>query len=169
MENFEENPQAYFHYLKMCKHGNGQHLISECTINDISCIKCQKYYDIFAFKMFVCELIYNAINLFPDIYEYTIKFKNRNGTSYLRFGNFGELSDDGFECMGKIVSIDAEDIYSLSRSDIKSLYCNNRNENVDHDLINTLMVIVCMGGPIPSITTWFKINKNEMKNKLKFK
>lgn len=170
MENFEENPHAYFHYLKTCKQGNGQHLISEININCLcDSIKAKRYYDMFSFKMFVCELIYNAINLFPDIYEYTMKFRNENGITYIRLGSFSELSDDGFDCMAKIVSIDSEDIYSLNRNDIKSLYCNNRNSDIDNELINTLIVIICMGGRIPSVTTSFKINKNEMKNKLKFK
>ena len=169
MDNFEENPHAFFHYLKLCKGGYGQQLLSEIYINTIDSVQCQLYYDIFSFKIFVCELIYNAINLFPGIYEYTIKFKNENGTTYLRFGNFEELSDDGFECMGKILSVDSEDVYSLSRKDITNLYCNNRHPIVDKDLISSLVLIVCMGGSIPTVSTTFKINKNELKNVLKFK
>jgi len=114
MENFLENPYAYFNYLQTCKGGDYIHLLSEVTIGEKESVKENKYYNALSFKIFICEIIYNAINLFPEIEEYTISCSNENGTSHLKLGIFGELSDDGFQCLGKFISIEAEDIYSLN-------------------------------------------------------
>ena len=169
LKNFKENPYAYFHYLKTCKKGEGFQLLSEVNIKLLDCLKTKDYYDCLSFKTFLCELIYNAINLFPDISEYTIKAENDMGISFFILGIHEDLADDGHPCMAKLISVEVDDTFGLNLKQIKSLYCNNRHNDVDTELINVLVLMMYMGGTMPKLSTSFKINKDRYKNVLKFK
>ena len=61
-------------------------------------------------------------------------------------------------------------LYHLELKDIKHIYCNNHFSSVDSPTINTLIVMLYMGGDsMPDITTSFKINKKYYKNIKKIK
>ena len=168
---FKENPYAFFNYLRICKKGETV-LISEVNHNTLYNIKPMGYYKILTFKTYICELVYNAINLFPTICEYTITCKNELGTSYLTFKIFQEIEDDGHPCMAqyKCTQIDEEDIlYNFNLQDIKKLYCNNRYHDDNSETVNTLVVLLYMGGEEPTVSTSYKINPDYIKNTIKFK
>jgi len=169
MEIEDENPYGYFEYLKICKRNSGFQLLSEVNVNNIWNAKDLHYYDIMIFKTFICELIYNAINLFPTISEYTIKCKNENGISVLVFKCFEDLAEDGFPCLAKFTSMDMDMIYYLEREGVKSLYMNNRHEHIDCNIVNTIITLMYMGGSPPKVSTTSKINYREFKHYLKFK
>jgi hypothetical protein len=168
MDTFEENPYAYFHYLKVCRGENTMGLLAEIAPITESIIRTQKYYDIMNFKNYLCELVYNGINLFPRIRRYTITCQNEMGESSMVFGAFESMCvDDKEPCMAKFFGKDVA--FNISRKDIKDLYSNNRHEYVDNDNINAFIVLLFMGGCVPKVSTKFEIDPNELKNNLTFK
>ena len=160
MEILFDNPYSFFEYLKMCKGFTGIRLLSE--IANVHLIKPMKYYEIVTFKTFICEIVYNAINLFPDICEYIIKCENENGLSFLKIAHFEDTLDDGQPCLAQYTGMDVG-IYCLSLKDIKNFYMNNRHREIDPHVINTLVTLMHMGGNTPKVTTSFKSNKSLLK------
>ena len=156
-----DDPYAFFHYLQTQKQGIGIQLLSEIKIQKGDYIKSSEYYDMITFKTFICEIIFNAINLFPDIHEYTIKFKSKQCENYFRLGFFEELADDAHPCMGKILIDNTEHLLTIR--DIKNLYTNNRYRDIDNEVLNAFVTL--MYRPGISITTSFK---NKSANKIKF-
>ena len=162
-ENFD-NPFGYFHFLKTCKNGDGLQVISEINNDTLYFIKSKRYYDILGFKTYICELIFQAINQFPYVIEYTISCTNEVGTTHFKLGSFDDIGDDGHPCMAKFIGLDPEDKYDLSLKDIKQVYCNNRYNDIDHDVVNTLVILLIMGGEIPKIKTGYVLNPEMIKN-----
>jgi hypothetical protein len=168
MDDFKENPYAYFHYLKVCRADNTMGLVAEIAPDTQHIIRNQDYYDIMNFKTYLCELIYNGINLFPSISKYTITCRNEMGESTMVFGFFNtECRDDNELCMAKFFGKDVA--FNLSRKDIKDLYCNNRYEYIDADNINAFIVLLFMGGGVPKVSTRFEIDQSQIKKQLTFK
>lgn len=174
LNNIKSQPFYFFHYLKSTKRGDGLQLLSEVNCKTLGLVKDISYYEVLTFKTFICELIYNGINLFPEICQYTIICKNEKGISYLTFGLFDDIADDGHPCMATFKCYQNEKdtepiIYHLELKDIKHLYCNNRHQDVDSDCVNTLMILLYMGGISPNVSTTSKVNKTHFKNILKIK
>jgi hypothetical protein len=166
MKFLKENPYYFFEYLKTYKKGDGLELLSEISaLQSLNSVKSMSYYQISSFKTFICELIYNAINLFPEISEYTIRCENKLGWSSIQFSRFEELSDDTHPCLGKLTTSEIGS-YCLQCSDIKHLYMHNRHKNIDINLINTIISILLMTDDFPKVTTSFTINKTQLKNKI---
>ena len=167
----EADPYAYFSYLKRTKGGDtcNLSLLSEINLNKLNRIKSSEYYDLMSFKTYVCELVYNGINLFPDICEYTIISKNEIGTSSLKFSVYNEIMDDCHPCMGRFTSYELEEVYSLNLNNIANFYCNNRHVDVDVDVINALITLMYMSGSLPKLSTSYKINPCYLKKTLNFK
>jgi hypothetical protein len=166
-DHFKKNPYAFFVYLKTCKSRDTIQLLAEVCPIKPGHVRSMEYYNIMSFKTFVCEIVFNAINLFPEIRKYTIIFENELGKSYLIFGLFQELSDDGHPSMGKFFGPDA--YINLTLNDIKELYCNNRHDNINSNVIDTLVAFTTMGGSAPRVSTSFEMNEGIIKHKLKFK
>jgi hypothetical protein len=167
MDYMFNNPYAFFDYLKLCKGGGSTQLVAEITPHDRELIRSNEYYDTLSFKTFICELVYNAINLFPQISKYTISCKNEQGECQLIFADFSEQHENNSSVMSKFVGIDWG--YSLELSDIKHLYSHNRHENVDLDTVNVMVALMCMGGTIPRVSTFYEVNKDFYRSELKFK
>jgi hypothetical protein len=90
------------------------------------------------------------------------------GESTMVFGFFNtDCRDDNEPCMAKFFGRDVA--FNLSRKDIKDFYCNNRHEYVNVDNINAFIVLLFMGGSVPTVSTKFEIEPTELKNKLTFK
>ena len=172
MANFIENPFAYFNYLKICKSkGDGFECLSDVNFELIHNLKIKKYYDIISFKTYICELIYNAINLFPEIDSYTITCKSEDIISVLTFGFFDEIAEDGHKCMLKFKNNEASHDYLFNLKEIQQLYCNNRynDDNNPDSIVNTLLAFLLMTGSVPTVTTEYTISKKELNKKLKIK
>ena len=143
-------------------------LVAEISPDVKECIRNQKYYDTASFRTYICELVYNGINLFPHISKYTIKCTNEQGESNIIFSAFNNKCDDDQKpCMGKFFGNDIA--FTLSRKDIKELYCNNRHEYFDFDTINTYIILLFMGGSIPKVSTSFEVDTDYVRKQLKFK
>jgi hypothetical protein len=163
-----ENPYAFFEYLKICKGGDGLKILSEVNTSGLWNIKGMDYYEIITFKTFMCELIFHAVNAFPDISEYTITCESPNGTTWITLSNFETPEDDEHPCMAKFKSIVTDMVHELSLKELKYIYMNNRYNNINHDVVNMFMTLMYTGGNnVPKITTSYKMNKPV--NQLKFK
>ena len=159
----EENPYAYFYFLKYTKGNNELYIKIQ---KEVGKIPSREQVEFAVFKMYICELIYNAINFFPDVYEYTITCKNEQGTSTLCFAVFEDMCDDNHHCMAKLVTSDIE-MYNLNLEEIKVLYMSNRHEGVDSFIVDTMVMLMCMGGNIPRVSTSYKLNENNNLPKLR--
>ena len=172
---FKPSPFAYFNFLKRCKRGDGFALLCEVKCEDgynSDIIKGLHYYEVHAFKTFICELVYNGVNLFPEICEYTITCENEMGKCELSLGLFEEMTgDEGHPCMAKFTFVCSEgsQIYHLNLADIKNIYCNNRHKDVNQECINVLVIYMYMGGSDPRVSTTSKINVPYFKDIKKIK
>jgi len=167
----EENNFGYFNYLKTV-HGKKDGIyLCESRINLTDCVKSNEYYNFLSFKSLVCAIIYNGINMFPDINVYTIEFTNNYGTTSLVFRDFCEVGEDRRPCLCKLYSMSSSapdhQFYNLTLDDIKQLYCNNHYSHVENDTVNTLIVILHMGGWQPIIKTTFNNNPKFIKSAMK--
>ena len=146
------SPYVFFENLQKTKrYDNTNLLLAEITPIKTGVIRSVEYYNIMALKQFICEIIYNAINLFPYIRKYTITFKTRHGTNHLLFGLFRGKGGD--VCMAKFFGTDA--YIDLGFNEIEQLYCINRHDNINDDIVNTL--IAPMPNKVNQVT--FRTNK----------
>ena len=167
METLKNNPYTFFEYLKMYKENNGkEERLPNINDKDINFLHSKKYYNSLAFKIYICELVYNAINLFPDISEYTIKCQNENGINYLTLGLF---KINNYPYMGKFKASFYDEWVYLRLQDIKAFYISNRFPGGIHAGANAVIVSMFMGESFPKITTSYKINPDYLKKTLKFK
>ena len=112
------------------------------------------------FRIYVCEIIYNAIQLFPDIIEYTITFENDNGITILKIGKFED------DCWGQILTSDG--CYcNLSRVDMSILYISNKIKS-DYGRLCMIIEVLRNGINEPKVKTSFIINKLIIDNATKF-
>ena len=88
-----ENKFGFFHFLKITKGKSHMERIS--SVNGYRpTLKPVRYFNLQSFRIYLCELVYNAVNLFPEICEYTITSTNENGTSTLKLGYFENTGDN---------------------------------------------------------------------------
>ena len=102
-------------------------------------IKSNKYYALISFRTYICEIIYNGINLFPGISEYTIECTNNIGVRKLVIKPFGN------ECYGRLLADYDTDVFELSKSDIYEFYIANRIKTCDYEKINALVAMLWGG------------------------
>ena len=112
-----------------------------------------KHYDILSFRIMLCELIYNAINLFPSIYEYTITCIGNN-TATMKIGYFDVLDDNAEPAVITITNPLGN--YKLNKVNVYQLYRHNRDPDIDMETINSVSVLMLMDGSIPIIKTSYK-------------
>ena len=109
---------------------------------------------IITFRTFLCELVYRAVQYFPDIAEYTIECKNNSGTVSLKLGNFENETD-----YPDIATVTTQcGTCTLSKVQIIKMYSANRMTNPDHRATNMLIDCIFNGGYEPTVKTSWKIN-----------
>jgi len=164
---YPDEPFFYFTLLNACTVKEFDFLCDTSNPLKRGEIRPLYYYEHLSFKTMFCEMIYRAINMFPDIVEYTITTKSNRGTSNFVLGYFEDtVTDDGNICMAKIISDDIGN-YDLSLHDIKQLYNHNHAVEVDMGIIDCYTILMHMGGWDPIVKTSFKVANN--KNQLVFK
>jgi hypothetical protein len=172
-----ENKFGFFHFLKITRGKSDMERIS--SVNGYRpTLKPVRYFNLQSFRIYLCELVYNAVNLFPEICEYTITSTNENGTSTLKLGYFENTGvnkffadDTGGEqfCMGIFKSNFDNERFYMRLSDIKAMYMANRHQDVDHMSVTAVIVSMFMCGSLPNITVSYKDNPDYYKGLLKFK
>ena len=145
----KEFQEDFFELLKKHK-TSGVKLVSYFPKSRDSAFVLFNNYDVLSFRILICELIYNAINLFPDIYEYTITC-NR---STMKIGYFDVLDDNGEPTVITITNPMGN--YKLNKVNVYQLYRHNRDPDIDMETINAVSVLMILDGNIPMIKTSYK-------------
>jgi hypothetical protein len=110
---------------------------------------------VLTFRTFICELIYQATQMFPDIIEYTITCKNNVGTVILKMGTF---TDPDSPVPDHLTITNGDGWCSLSKVDIIKMYVANRIPTPDHFKTNMMIDLLYSGGDEPSVKTSYTIN-----------
>jgi hypothetical protein len=162
-----ENPLEYFEYLKLLKHElSSQSCIGDINIETIGKIKSIESYLIISFRIFICELFYRAIHCFPLVSEYKIICSNEMTVSVIHFKQFDELDDQNETCIVKVST--CFDSFFLNKLDIMEIFTANRKMNPNYDIVNSIVLSMCMGGRDPDVKTSYIINKNSVKDIKKY-
>ena len=146
----KEFQSDYFELLKKYKTSEVK-LVNFYPTNRNSTFVTFKIYDILSFKIMLCEIIYNAINLFPDIYEYTISCIGTH-QSTITIGFLNDLDDNGEPAIMKIKNHHGTHI--INKEEVFQLYRYNRDPDIE--MTNTISLIMRLGGNIPIIKTSYK-------------
>jgi hypothetical protein len=167
-QRYQANPYEYFTFLKCHKSSTHTYFLCDATSSVLTknAIKCMDSYGIITFRTYMCELVYNAIHMFPDISEYTIITKNKLNTAVITFGVFDELDDQNEIVLGKVST--NFDTYTLNKYEIYAIYIGNKVANPDYETINSFVISLQMGSNIPTVKTSYKINPENVKAAMKF-
>jgi len=109
------------------------------------------YYDTLSFRTMICEIIYQAIQMFPLIKEYTILCENSKGKSKIIIGYHEEIDNDGE--LGLIKVQNKYGTFVLDKIDVHNLYIFNRCAEADVEIANALMLCLYLDGEKPSVKT----------------
>jgi len=133
--------------------------------------------EVIQFKIFLCELVYQAIEMFPDISEYTIAFKNNNCISEIKLGEFKSetgVSDIAlFTCQQiKNGIIEPPEYCSITNTGILNMYTFNnifsqmgRTQQTDSEReIDMIIELIYSGGYSPTVKTSYKVIRSNNKN-----
>ena len=123
--------------------------IPELPINTVF-IK-NSYYDTISFRTMICEIIYQAIQMFPLIKEYTILCENSKGRSKIIIGYHEEIDNDGE--LGLVKVQNKHGTFMLDKIDVHNLYIFNRCNECDTEIANALMLCLYLDGEKPSVKT----------------
>jgi hypothetical protein len=117
------------------------------------------------FRTFMCELIYQAVQMFPDIIEYTFECTNNYGMTVIKMGMF----EDPESPIPDIFTITTKDGYcSISKADVIKMYIANRVPKPDHHKTNMMIDLLYNGGHEPIIKTSYIINPGKISNATKY-
>ena len=127
-----------------------------CTTDlPIDCIKHvfreNSYYQAHSFRTLICELIYQAIQMFPNIKEYRIICKNNKGVSKIIIGYLEELDND--DELGLIKIENKYTTVILDKTDVHNIYIFNRCSEGDPEIINAVLSCLYLDGNQPSVKT----------------
>ena len=174
----EDEPECYsfFEFLKIDVPLAPLYLISDISSKNQDGIHSIEYYDIITFRIFICELFYNAVRMFPEVSEYTITCKTKKVTTKMIFSTkFENLVDDqrqrAMVVIHRYVNGDPEpESFVLNKNHLFYLYVANRCHELKIDIINGLIMLMYgMDDPRPEVTTECKINHEYFKKQLKIK
>ena len=164
MEEFAISPFNYFLFLQKCRTPpKGTIVLFEVPVGNLNfTLKFANYWKTVNFRLYICQLVNNAISCFPTVESYTITCKNEIGqVSKLILAPFDEIAEDGNPSMGKIET--SEFVHYMSLHEIKDLYIANYGDP-NLDVVIPLMVFLYMDSEYPSITCNYTINNKEIKN-----
>ena len=159
---FTTNPEQFFLFLRTHV-DDGIH--NEVIPVDVNVIRSNITYELIAFRTYICELIYNAVQLFPEISEYTIECSNNITNSKLILGTFTDIDDTDMPCCCKIIT--TYDTFVLNKVALYNIFIANKIHNPDYSVTNGLIMILTMSGWIPIVKTSYKMNKS-MISKFKY-
>lgn len=163
-ELYESSLEFQFDFMEFLKKINlppKQLIFFMPTNNNVITFKTNKHYEILSFKIYICELIFNAINLFPDILEYTITIKDYN-TSTIVIGYLDEIDSEGERCVAKIIN--KLGVYPLTKQNMHDLYIANRSKIVEEENIHTLLALMFLDSVNPRISTHYITKPSKTKN-----
>ena len=158
-QKFTEQPLQFFEFLKRYgeEASQGIKCVSDINNKTLYNIKHLEYYDIITFRIFICELFFNAIYSFPLVSEYKIICTNNITESIIHFKHFDELDDQNEPCLIKVTT--SFNSFALNKKDIIEIFLANRTKEPNFDVINSIVLCMNMGGHDPIVKTEYTINK----------
>lgn len=163
-EQFPAESTHYFEFLKKYKANEDIHIISDISFKSLYNVKANYYYSMISFKTYMCELFYRAINMFPDIIEYTMHVKNdKVSTAFIISSILTDSFDDNGQRALALITNEFE-TYILSKYDINNLYTANRTSNNRCEAAVALVMLLWRDGCEPSVTTSYKLHPKFIKN-----
>jgi len=160
MEEFSLSPFNFYIFLQKCRTPpeGSVVVLYDVPIKPSKTISCVKDYNsIVCFRIYICQLVNNAIKYFPIVESYTITLINNKGNvCKLTLAPFDEIAEDGNPSMGKIECM--ERVYYMSLHEIKDMYVANYGE-INLDTILPLIVTLYMESEEPEIKTSYVLNK----------
>ena len=109
------------------------------------------YYQTLAFRTMICEIIYQAVQLFPCIKEYRILCENNKGKSKIIIGYLEELDNEGEPGLIKVENKHGS--FILDKTDVHNIYIFNRCNESDFEIVNALMLCLYLDGDQPTVKT----------------
>jgi hypothetical protein len=95
-------------------------------VSDKNSISCPEYQNFLSFKTMICEMVFRAINNFPNIIkEYTIKCTNNKGTCLIKIGISDHLDNEGE--LSVLTLITPFKTYYLNKTDVNTICISNRS------------------------------------------
>ena len=132
--------------------------------------------EVIQFKIFLCELVHQAIEMFSDINEYTITFKNNNCISEIKLGEFESetgISDIAlFTCQQiKNCIIGPPEYCSITNTGVLNMYTFNNvfsqtgltPQASSQREIDMIIELIYSGGYSPTVKTSYKVVKSNNK------
>ena len=154
----------YFDFLKKYKAKDEVNIISDINFNTLYNIKNHTYYDMISFKVFVCELFYQAVQYFPNILEYDIIIKNNKVETLFRISSIMCDTYDDQGHRGYALITNQFETYILNKYDMFNLYQANRTSNSRSETAVALVMLLWRDGDNPTVTTSYKLNPSFIKN-----
>jgi hypothetical protein len=159
-KDFTENPLEFFNFLIRFKIDSDYVFLCESN-KKVGCP------EIFSFRTLICEFFYQAINCFDMVESYTIHCKNNICQTDIVIGHQpGKLDDQNFPAMCLIRTKFGEYIFNYQQ--IYEIYISNKINDPDYETINSLIILLCMTGSEPKVTTSYVIRKDIISTTTKF-
>ena len=113
--------------------------------------KSDHYYSTFSFRTLLCEIIYQAIQMFPRIKEYQILCQNNKGKSKITIGFLEERDNEDEPGLIKVEN--KHGTFVLNKVDVHNIYIFNRCPDGDPDIINNVLLCLYLDGDQPTLKT----------------
>jgi len=163
---YYKSPYLFFMFLQKYQTRTDHSLMFCDTIFDETILNISSYINLVCFRTFICELIHNAINLFPGISDYTFSFSNKRKLLIKPFLDFDE---EGSQYFGQII-FDNGDKIGLNTQDIEQLYITNKSPYCNLERINIIIGTLygySFDRVAPTVITSYTLNKDNIKNATK--
>jgi hypothetical protein len=117
--------------------------------------KSSNYWRFISFRILICELIYKAVNMFPEIEEYNITCTSGKSVSIIQLGTYPN---------NVVARLSMGDCFcDILKTDIIKIYMANRIPDPNNDRLDTIMQILYYSGKYePSISTSMVFSNKKM-------
>ena len=132
-----------------------------------------EFYRMYSFRHMICELMHNAINMFPEISQYSIICKNNIGTATMDISLDGYIDPDPqFSTPGIAKITNKFGTYILHKQDIMSLYVATKVKDPEDSIVNVhalnfMCELLYQTGYEPIISTTFINNPKKISSAMK--
>ena len=128
------------------------HIISKNIHN--TPLKDHLFYDTLSFRTMICEMIYQAVHMFPNIKEYIIHCHNNKGKSKITIGYLQERDNDGELGLMKVEN--KHGTFVLDKTEVFHLYTYNRSMESDVTIVNGILLCLYLDGFQPNVIVEIK-------------
>ena len=117
-----------------------------------------KINDYKSFRIFICELIYQALQNIPEIItEYTIICTNSKSTNTIVIGVLDDIDNDGEISVAKLIT--SSNVLVFNKEHVNTFYIANRSRFYDKQIVESVVKRLFDYGTQPVIKTSYKSAK----------